>query len=226
MKYSIIYPYYKRPQHTLQTLNSLVSLYPERLDYEIVFVVDLKNTEDDRAEFFEVLEQFWHKIRLVVISNDLYSYSASRPYNIGVKKAIGEFIILSNPECVHRTNILAGFDAEFEKNKDVYIVCACDAINPDGSFVRWLQHSTHINRGLHFCSAISKDNYLKNNGFDEDFVLGLFYEDNDWKERVEKTTRIITRDDLLVSHMEHPKNYIRQDLIDKNIIIFNRKNRN
>lgn len=218
MKYSIIYPYYKRPEQTMKTLESLAGLYAGRTDFEVIFILDLKNNEKDKEMFNACLEAFWHRMRLVVITTDVYSYNSSRPYNLAVQtKAAGEFIILSNPECMHKDNILKGLDEEFSKNLNAYVVCACESINLDGSFVQWYQHSVHSNRNLHFCTAISKANYLKSGGFNEDYCLGLSYEDNEWLKRVKRDGyRIVVRDDLLVSHIEHSRSYNRNDLCAKN----------
>lgn len=221
IKYSIVFPYYKRPEVVLKTLRSLYKQYSGRTDYEVIFVLDLKNTEQDREQLFSVLEQFWHKIRLLVITNDIYSYNSSRSYNLAVQKASGNFIVLSNPECAHKRNVLKGFDEEFSKDPDVYVVCSCASLDSDGNFSEWYQHSKKNNRKLHFCSAISRDNFLRSGGFNEDYIFGIAFEDNEWLKRVEKYGyRIVLRDDLVVCHLDHSRVYLNDNLVRKNKVLF------
>jgi len=225
MKYSIILPYYKRPEILSPLLTSFVQWYEKRTDYEAVFILDLKNNSADRDMFFQNLEPFWNKIRLMVVDNDLYTYNSCRAYNVGVKNCTGEFVVLTSPECKHKTNILSGLDECFAMNRNSYVVCACESINPDGSFVQWYQHTQHNNRLLHFCSAISKFNYITTvKGFDEDYIYGIAYEDDEWLARV-KTSNIplIARDDLLVSHIEHPRAYLTETLVDINRQLYIKK---
>jgi hypothetical protein len=219
MKYSIIYPYYKRPQILNRSLSTLCGHYSNRHDVEVIFVLDLKNTSAERDAFFSHLEPFWDKIRIVVIDNDIFSYNSCRAYNIAAEKAIGEFLVLSNPECIHKTNILSELDVEFAKSPDVYVVCACEAITDDGTFCSWYQHSVHNNRMLHFCTAILKENFKKSGGFNEEYIYGIAYEDDEWRSRVLRDKyRIVVRDDLIVSHIEHSRDYAnsRNDMIIKN----------
>lgn len=218
MKYSIVYPYYKRPQVLNQSLTALCTYYANRHDVEVIFVLDLKNTSVERDTFFAQLEPFWDKIKIVVLNNDIFSYNSCRAYNIAIEKAQGEYIILSNPECIHKTNIIAGMDEEFAKNSDAYIVCACESISQDGTVEMWYQHSQHNNRLLHFCTAISKKNYLAIGGFSEDYIYGIAFEDDEFRNRVIKARYpIICRDDLLVSHLSHSRDYnVLPELSEKN----------
>jgi GT2 family glycosyltransferase len=223
LKYSIIYPYYKRPQVLDNSLSALCQFYVDRHDVEVIFVLDLKNTSADRDTFFSHLEAYWDKIRIVVIDNDIFSYNSCRAYNIAAERAKGDFLILSNPECIHKTNVLAGLDEEFSRSPEVYVVCACDSINPDGSFVMWYQHSVHNNRILHFCTALSKANFKAIGGFSEEYIYGIAYEDDELRARIIKANYpIMYRDDLLVSHIEHSRDYLtaRPDLSEKNKILY------
>jgi len=207
MKYSILYPYYKRPEQTHKTLESLYYHYSGRTDFEVIFVCDLKNDENDRKLLYEICEQYWYKFKIKIIPNDVYSYSAARPYNLACKHAEGRYLVISNPECSHKTNVLSGMDVEFIQDPYAYVVCACESVLLDGTFLEWYQHTVHSNRKLHFCSALSKDMYNKIGGFDEDFCTGLFFEDNDFIYRILKQVKVVTRDDLIVSHLSHSREY-------------------
>ncbi len=224
MKYSILYPYYKRPEIISPSLSSLSKWYLDRKDYEVIFILDLKNNSHDRDMFFSELEPFWNKMKIVVIDTDIYTYNSCRCYNVGAAKATGEFLVISNPECIHSSDVFSGFDFVFQEDPNSYIVCACESIKSDGIFIEWYQHSVHNNRRFHFCSAISKFNYDKIDGFDEDYIYGVAYEDKEWRERVyAHGCPFIVRDDLVVSHIDHPRLYLTKERSNVNKVLYNSK---
>jgi hypothetical protein len=142
-------------------------------------------------------------------------------FNRAALMATGEYLILTSPECKHSSNILSGLDYEFNKNKNCYIVCACEAINGNGH-IMWYQHSLFNNRMLHFCTAISKTNWQRVNGFCEQYKYGVGFDDDDWLERVKKERfPIIIRDDLVVQHIEHDRTYQEITLVEKNKNLYN-----
>ena len=104
-----------------------------------------------------------------------------------------------------------GTQYEDKEDKNKYVICSCRAVKPENEFLvfdRWYQHSEHCNRMLHFCTAITKENYLKLNGFDEEYSKGIAYEDDDFREKIlVSDLKIILRDDLLITHMYHDTVY-------------------
>lgn len=216
-KYSIIYPYLARPAQFEVTLKRLIELYGTRGDIELIIVPDLKCTYEDLRQLYSMLDWCWMHFLIKVIPNDVYSCSSARQYNLAADHADGEYLILTNPECAHATDVLKGFDEEFGKDPEAYLVAACVGMNPAGQPHEWYQHSQLNPRKLHFCTAISLKNFLRIR-FDEDYCTGLYYEDNDFIHRVERANLIVKqRDDLLVHHLYHEKAYQkREDLIEKN----------
>lgn len=231
MKYSMLMPCYMRSGLLLNTIVSLLHHYVTRNDFEVILVVDPKNTESEK----EVLSKLPFFVRLVESPFD--SLNPAQAFNHGASMSTGEFLVLTNPECFHQTDVLSGLDAMFEKNREQYVVCACLYINgyPTrtchfGEFtyseIGWYQHSVHNNRLLHFCSALSKDMFSRIGGFDEEYKDGLCYEDADFREKVlAAKIPIVPADDLLVLHMDHPKEYQSQNmpLVNKNEAIYFRK---
>ena len=77
----------------------------------------------------------------------------------------------------------------------------------------WYQHSIYHNRGLHFCSSISKRKYQEISGFDEKYNQGIGWEDNDFINKIRLgNIEIIYRDDLLVFHQFHKREYHRKNM--------------
>jgi len=132
--------------------------------------------------------------------------------------AEGEFVIMTNPECAHVTDILSGFDEELAKNKNVYVVAACanggvQTKVPDSfegftyAQSKWYQHSVHYNRCLNWCTVLSKENYIKVGGFNEEFDNGLGRADVQFAKMVRKAVPFVLRDDLICVHQAHSREH-------------------
>jgi hypothetical protein len=241
MKYSILFPYYKRPE--LQS--SLVSFlhHYSRNDYEVVIVEDLANAEDaaSHIKLFEIINKFKDKMNIVYVLDDLRSFNSANKYNVGFLNSTGDFIILSNPETAHEVNILNELDKEFSANPNNYIVCACKSLflsKPildvfddirNNKMNIWYQHTKHRNKQYHFCSAISRQNFVAVGGFDERYCSGIAYEDDSFIERVRRNKICIkNRDDLLTIHIDHDKSYAsgKSNLIEINRNLFETQTKN
>jgi len=232
MKYSIIVPFYNRDVFYF-TLLSYEYFYKDRNDIEILVLEDYKTSPEHHIKLVEMLSKF-KKLNIkhhTIINN---GYMATLMFNYGVSLAEGEFVILTCPECIHRSNIIQGLDLEFiDKNK--YIICSClsvDIINKADSYeyltfnsIQWYQHSIHNNRRLHFCSALSKENYIKIKGFDEFYSMGISYDDDDFRQKViSANIPILSKDELSVYHIEHERNYQgNAELVNKNLIYYKNK---
>jgi hypothetical protein len=218
IRYSIIMPYYSRPEIRF-SLSSFQAFYKDRNDIEIIIVEDSKNFYDEtkHKKLLEIIEQFNNMLYIKLILDPLMSYNCSNKYNLGVKNSEGSIIMLTNPETPHTMNILNELDMVNFSN--TYIVCACSAVflkedkgtftDSKFDFYYWYQHTRLGNNfKYHFCSAISKDNYNRCKGFDERFCGGIAYEDANFVQRVLKKDIVIEpRDDLLVYHIEHSRDY-------------------
>ena len=224
INYSIIMPYYRRKIQLFNTIASLRDHYNSRFDWELIIVEDIKNAADEaaHASLFETLEYIPSHFRIKhIIAGELNWSNPAPLFNAGVQVSEGKNLVITNPECFHINNILGGLDREFELNPDVYVVCACESA---GDFTKWTlgltdfkwdhhmwyQHSKHRNELYHFCSSISRENYDHIGGFDDEFALGIGYDDNDFRDSIITAgIKVITRDDLLVIHQKHSKHSTR-----------------
>ncbi len=222
MKYSIVFPYIKRAGHLYNTFLSYSHHYKNREDYEVIIVEDIKNKEDvvEHAKLKEILKFFtedadkYINIKLIE-SNFVNNHNPAPMFNLGVKHAKGKYICLTNPEVFHKVNVLDGFDKIFDNQPDSYVVCGCNNIHKfklfSESFEKfqyehysWYQHSQFRNVKYHFCSCLSRENYLKIGGFDERFSLGFAYDDDDFVETIKKNNiEFVLADGLLTLHQAH-----------------------
>jgi len=236
IKYSIILPYYNRPEFR-SSLLSFVCHYIERKDYEVIVAEDSKNESDvvQHSKLMQIIDEFKSKIPIEHYVDPVESFSPCRKYNQGFVYSRGEFIILSSPEIFHESNILYGLDKLFSEDKNKYYVCACRSRkfeNPifekykdhfEGEMIEWYQHSKFRNVKFHFCSAMSRDNFAKVGGFDERYLGGIGFDDENFLQRVKsKNINIVTVDDLVTTHIDHDREYVKKfsDLIEVNRKLF------
>jgi hypothetical protein len=236
MKYSFLLPYCKRDSFESSIISFLYH-YSDRNDYELVIVEDLASSEDQghHDKLLDIIKRYESKINMVYCLDNFRSYNSAKKYNIGFKKSSGDFIVLSNPETFHTVNILAGFDQEFSNNPLAYIVCSCLAVDfpkqvidkyedhSQSRIIQWYQHSNFNNRMLHFCTALSRENYVRTGGFDEKYCAGIAYEDDCFLKRVQiNGIPIAIRDEFITLHIEHSRQYLHdnQDLYRRNAQLY------
>jgi len=232
MKYSILIPYYKRALQLQSTLKSFDHFYRDRNDVEIILIVDNKNNNQDMENLETVLRVFNNLNIKRVAGIKGESFSPAANYNLGLIASLGEFLILTNPEAMHSINILKSIDEELEKSKDNYIVCSCLSVTSKyipveklGSVAgKWYQHSNYRNTGCHFCSVISSKKYFEIGGFSEEFSAGIGFDDDDFRNKVQKAEiPFIYRDDLVTLHLNHDKDSMDKEKYWRNKNMYNEK---
>ena len=195
---------------------TFLKFYNNRNDYELILVEDYKNYLDDQEHNnLKLLLSSITNIKIVHIIQNIKTFNPCIAFNLGVKASSGDYIILTNPECCHENDIFAKLDTM--NLDDNYIVCACkntsywsidkidDNFKLNFTVAEWYQHSIMNNRRLHFCSIISKLNYNKVGGFDEEYAKGIAYEDDDFRNIIIKNNiPIISTDEAICIHLNHP----------------------
>lgn len=226
IKYSFLTPYYKRYEYLNKGLESLVEQYSYRSDFEIVIVEDLKNYQDEKERNLlqGVIDRYKNTLQIrYVLYNDI-KYNPAPLFNIGANIARGRFLVINNPENVHKKDNLMAFDKHFEDGKIKYVAgcCRCVQLNFATGVVtekHWIQRPPAKN---YFIAAIDKDFFNSIGGFDHRFGDGISGEDNDFVKRIEDhpESHCIATEDVFVWHLDHPRiwetfpNY--QDKFNKN----------
>lgn len=226
MKYSFVIPYYNRIPQFTKTLDSFQKLYIHRTDWEVVVIEDAKNLHnlDMHKDLMWAIQNRPYRI-FCIPGENLRGGAAGPSHNKGARVASGEYIILTNPEIFHQTDVLKGLDEEFSKNPNVYVVCACKSLRQDGSFEQWYQHSLYRNENFHFCNALHKKTFELVGGITEDYAKGYCFEDNDFRDKLfYKGVEFVVRDDLLTAHQWHevikPSNH--EEGWDRNKVLWER----
>lgn len=223
---SIVTSYYNRKRLFEQTLKTIRKSNVKDIEF---IVVDDGSEPKERLENLQQLYPFLKIIRLE--RENKWYINPCIPFNIGIREAKGDKIVLQNPECLHVHDVLSVVDKELDDSN--YISFACYAVSPEqnrtiprhnqngtleeflktvpqqpyrgGDFPGWYNHSRFRPTHFHFCSAISRNNMAKLNGFDERLSNGIGYDDDEIIARIRMLgVNMIIKDDVNVIHQHHP----------------------
>lgn len=130
-------------------------------------------------------------------------FNCSKALNIGVRNAGYEHIIITSPEVKPITQVLEQFSKILGKN----IICEVSDQDPDGNLTILV---SKIYRGdtpaMYFLAMFNKSDIEKINGWDEEFMEGYAYEDNDFGARwVRAGIPFEIREDIRAIHQYHPR---------------------
>lgn len=221
-KVSIVYAYFQRPAQFDFTLKSIAHHYIEYSNEIEIICIDDSSVGPLRAE--NVLKESGLNYKYEFVDRSDRKLRNPGPlYNMAVDMAESDFIMLTNPENFHCGPVVT--EALEYKEDNRYIIFGCrplrhvptsfnmalkdaDKMVIEEIMEGWYQHSVHYNRLLHFASFITKEDYKRIGGFDEDYdrddILG--YEDNDFVERVlSHGMDIVTIDNPYVAHQPHAR---------------------
>ncbi|MCJ7447909.1 MAG: glycosyltransferase [Bacteroidales bacterium] len=239
---SIVMTYYNRQYQLSKTLESLKQYNPK--DFNVI-IVDDGSTEDI------VLQILPYEVTILKVENKIYP-DPGYAYNIGFNQALKnkpEIIIIQNAECYHVGDIL---EYAKRVNEKTYISFGCFSINEELTFkefninelliknehgvydrnfgtlgydgqTAWYNHPIFRRAELHFCAAITTENLIKLNGFDERYCFGIAYEDNYFVQQIKNLglTIEITETPFVVHQWHYYRHLIRPDI--DNLLAINRK---
>lgn len=133
-----------------------------------------------------------------------HGFNVSKALNIGVRNAQYDQVIITSPEVMPKTNVLTQLEEFIGQN----IICQVWDQNEEGQEFMSLVHSTyrHSTPAYYFLAMFNKSDIEKINGWDEDFMQGYAYEDDDFGERwVRADLPFSIRDDIQAVHQYHPR---------------------
>jgi len=190
MKVSIVMTYYNRPYQLTKTLESLKA--SQHKDFEVIVMDD--NSELDAQD----TDKYPFKVSVHKIKRRGWMNSVPL-YNMGFAMALenkADVIIIQNAECYHQGDVISYASQVTDKN---YLSFSCFSLNAENTFkehdihqlirendrnvtfdgdLGWYIHPVLRAAGFHFCSAVTAENLVKLNGFDERLAMGIAYDDN------------------------------------------------
>jgi GT2 family glycosyltransferase len=216
MKLSIVIPYFQRRE--LLELG-LISLSKQTLpeDYEIL-ILNEGLPEDTNG----ILEKFINlNLRIIFTGQrNLKGIIIWRvpcyAINIGIKQAQGEFIIITCPEIYHLDNDIIPMIKELETNfKQIIITKGKD--DREATFLNAVKNnSNNLNQEYDklpnrlmtefpFFMAMTREEFMDINGYDEEFGNGNCWDDQDFVDRMVANGNIYKELDYRIVHLYHPR---------------------
>jgi GT2 family glycosyltransferase len=217
---SIVMAYYNRLEQLRYTLKSIDSSKEKNI--EIVIVDDFS----DAVNSLDTINSEYPQLNIQVIKmsdrGPKTYVNPCVPYNVGFRASKGDKIIIQNPECCHQGDVI--LYTQQNLTDDNYLSFHCWACNkgdvtslhrgqkiqiggdPLPKKTRWYNHKDHRPVAYHFTSAISRKNLVELNGFDEEFALGMDFDDDELLQRIKnKNLKIDFVSSPFVIHQWHPK---------------------
>jgi GT2 family glycosyltransferase len=206
---SIVTAYFNRKPLFYNTLKSIDKSKVKDLE---VIVVDDCSSEEHRLEDLTEEFDFLRVIRLE--KENKWYVNPCVPFNVGIREAKGDTIILQNPECFHIGDILSDVVERIQDSN--YLAYACYSLDKgrtdilkeihseDTETIKekiaplpyqiitqegglgWYNHSKVRPVAYHFLSAIKKSNMDQLNGFDERYAKGIAYDDDELLVRIRR----------------------------------------
>ena len=206
-------------EHTLKTIAKT-----SYTDFEIVVVDDFSDPEQDPALIETDLPIKVFKLKDAFEKKTWYSNPVIA-FNHGFSNSKGDKIIITNPECCWSSDVLTQVDSNLnEENYLVFPTRHTDEpdlpilhsgteflpnrkVSSAWAYHGWINHPKHRNKPYHWCSAISRKNLIKINGFDERYAHGWGHDDNDLLHRIKLLgLKLQWEMEHHVFHQWHPPN--------------------
>ena len=163
----------------------LTSLFNQTFKEIEIVVVD-NNSTDDSVEY---LKKNFPKVKIIKNKKNM---GLSAAFNIGVKKSIGEYILLLNNDTFfkkdftkkllnfyksHNYSVVAPIEKRFNEKEEFK---SNTTIDITGSPAYYLPNFSRADKYFYLsvCFLFSREDYLKSQGLDENYFM--YYEDVDW----------------------------------------------
>lgn len=223
---SIVMSYYNRLSQLRYTLKTIARSRVK--DVEIVIVDDFSAPEEDPVCLISEYAEL--KIRIIHMRDQVAKKDYCNPcvpYNVGLRASSGDMIVIQNPECCHIGDVLAHVVDNLKPKNYLSFHCwSCvkhetrelqatdhlDLIPTKKS--RWYNHETERPVAFHFCNAITRQDLVQVNGFDERYSRGHNWDDAELLYRIKKICQVKFVNDPYVIHQYHHKSYGHPDNIE------------
>lgn len=155
----------------------------------------------DVAEFIHE-NHLGKDIKLVKYKHEK-GFNPSKALNIGVREAKYDNIIITSPEVKPSDDLLSRLSEVLDQN----VVCQVFDQSEEGNLTSLVCTGYRDESpAMYFLACFRKQDIEAINGWDEDFMKGYAYEDNDFGARwVRAGLPFTVRDDIQATHQWHPR---------------------
>jgi hypothetical protein len=178
----------------------------DQMGHEKEFVIPTRNY--DRVAKYLEDKELAKNVRLIPYSHKM-GFNPSKAFNLGVKNAKYDNIIITSPEVRPLTPVLEQFTTLLGKN----VIAQVFDESEDGGRIEHmgspsLVHSSFRSEtpAMYFLAMFNKADIQKINGWDEDFMQGYAWEDNEFGDRwVRAGLPFEVHDEIQALHQYHPR---------------------
>lgn len=224
---SIVTSYYNRRDLFHRTLKTIMK--SKFKDIEVIAVDDASSPEHRIEDFVDEFP-FLKVVR--VEPEDKWYVNCCIPFNMAIREAKGDIIVIQNPECLHADDVLTyisnnvndtnyisvsayGLDSNYvgegilnyslKNNTLSDLIKALPQVPYRGNrAMGWYNHPKFRPEAWHFCSAMTRENMKKLNGFDERYAKGVACDDSEFIIRIKRMGLDVNiTDEVLVIHQYH-----------------------
>lgn len=130
-------------------------------------------------------------------------FNCSKALNIGIRNAKYDHIIITSPEVKPVTDVLS----QFEEILGTNVICWVDDEDENGKLTPLVYKGYRSDTpAMYFLAMFNKKDIEAINGWDEDFMKGYAYEDNDFGDRFMRAgLKFEVREDIKAIHQYHPR---------------------
>lgn len=164
------------------------------------FVIPTRSYKDLR----EMLEarDLMKDVRLIPYEIEA-GFNPSRAFNIGTMVAKYDNIIITSPEVKPSTDVLQQLSELLDKN----VICEAWDEAEDGNLTLLVNSGFRSDSPyMYFLAMFRKEDIISINGWDEEFMKGYAYEDNDFGERWKRAgLPWEMHDEIKALHQYHPR---------------------
>lgn len=157
----------------------------------------------DKVYYYLKEHNLMKDVRLIPYAHTV-GFNPAKALNIGVRNARYDQVIVSSPEVKPKTEVLSQLKELIGQN----VICQVWDEDENHKVIASLVHNgfRSENPGMYFLAMFNKRDIESINGWDEDFMHGYGYEDNDFGDRWNRAgLPFIIREDIEAVHQYHPR---------------------
>jgi len=229
----VVMTYFNRQMQVEHTLKSIARSKHKNIDIVVV---------DDKSDKIIDFTQYGKNVHVYRVGEEKWWTNSVVAYNLGIHEALKlspDVIILQNAECYHYGDVISyAVNHLTNENYIAFSALALDMAttfagvtdrvikkllpvnyaypeNPENEGIGWYNHPVLIPRAYDFCAAITTENLVKLNGYDERFARYAAYGDNDLILRVRRLgLRVVIPEDPFVVHQWHDHSHLDGKITD------------
>jgi len=197
MPFSIIMPIDTNRLEQFKNTKLVYDTYPQKKE----FIMPTRSFK----EVSEYLDKYklWKDVKLVPYKLKVFT-NPSMAFNIGVRNSKYDQIIITSPEVIPLTDVLPQLEEFIGSN----VVCQVYDAKEDSTLGMSLVNKIFRadDPGMYFLAMFNKSDIEKINGWDEDFMKGYAYDDNDFGARWKRAgLPFEINEEIKALHQWHPR---------------------